>query len=220
MILEHLNFAFHDAHLFQDFSLSSSLYKLSRFFCTHTLPIVFEFSIVRGLRVLIQQQCHLPRRSAGLVLEQPWVEGVDSNFYLPISLWILLQYWQTDSQGLWVDRSSLSAGYHFQLNPFILTYSQLLGQQRKESISTGLHFYQNGPCNCRGRAAFSSITVLEISWSEKLGHLRWSRSAKRDKLSKLLGIDTLACLLRHVYRHKDLFVLRCSDTAHCGRRGF
>lgn len=45
--------------------------------------------------------------------------GADSSFYLPISLWILLQYWQTDSPALWGDRSPPSAGYHFQLNPFI-----------------------------------------------------------------------------------------------------
>lgn len=26
----------------------------------------------------------------------------------------------------------------------------------------------------------------------------------------------LACPLQHVYQHKDLFVLQCSDMAHCG----
>lgn len=55
----------------------------------------------------------------GLYRNKPELEGVDSSFYLPISLWILLHYWQTDSLALWADRSPLSAGYHFQLNPFI-----------------------------------------------------------------------------------------------------
>lgn len=55
----------------------------------------------------------------GLCGNKPELEGVDSSFYLPISPWILLHYWQTDSRALWADRSPLSAGYHFQLNPFI-----------------------------------------------------------------------------------------------------
>lgn len=55
----------------------------------------------------------------GLCRNKSELEGVDSSFYLPISPWILLHYWQTDSRALWVDRSPLSAGYHFQLNPFI-----------------------------------------------------------------------------------------------------
>lgn len=55
----------------------------------------------------------------GLCGNGPELQGADSSFYLPISLWILLQYWQTDSPALWGDRSPPSAGYHFQLNPFI-----------------------------------------------------------------------------------------------------
>lgn len=37
----------------------------------------------------------------GLCRNGPELQGADSSFYLPISLWILLQYWQTDSPDLW-----------------------------------------------------------------------------------------------------------------------
>lgn len=37
----------------------------------------------------------------GLGSSGPGLQGADSSFYLPISLWILLQYWQTDSPALW-----------------------------------------------------------------------------------------------------------------------
>lgn len=125
MVRKHLSSAFLDAHLLVSLPLYPQRANYQNLFVRWCSPCLLCVQVLATCRAAFTQPALAPHAlagantSAGLMVEQPRVEGVDSSFYLPISLWILLQYWQTDSQGLWADRSLLSAGYHFQLNPFI-----------------------------------------------------------------------------------------------------
>lgn len=100
--LKAFEFSFPWTHLSGVFILSSSAYKRSTFHRAAPPSPACCLRVVLFCDTCVQPPImpHSQTKvdtSARLMLEQRWIEGVDSCFYLPISLWILLQYWQTDS---------------------------------------------------------------------------------------------------------------------------
>lgn len=64
------------------------------------------------------------------------LQGADSGVYLPISPWILLQYWQTDSPALWGGGQIPSISrLSFPIKPFHLNVQSTPPQQKINKIT-------------------------------------------------------------------------------------